>query len=125
MMNISVTNNIFRYAGYGFGKQRSATYSQAYILSYDFEPDNIATFSNVTISNNIFDCAKSFFFNAQNAYDDITFSGNKYYQISNSNYPTVRDREDSSKCVVPTNQAEFAAEIAKVEASPALVSWIE
>ena len=125
MKDISVNNNIFRYSGYGFGKQRSATYSQAFILTYSFDPDNIATFSNFTISNNTFDCAKSFFFNAQNAYDDITFSNNTYYQKSDSHFPIVRDREDSGKCIVPTNQAEFAAEIAKVEASPALVSWIE
>ncbi len=125
MMNISVTNNVFRYAGYGFGKQRSATYSQAYILSYDFDPDNIATFSSVTISNNIFDCAKSYFFNAKNAIDDIIFSNNTYYQKSGSNYPVVRGTGDVSNDIVPKNQAEFAAEIAKVEASPALVSWIE
>ena len=123
MNDINISNNIFRYSGYGFGKQRSATYSQAYILCYSFEPDNILTF-DVTISNNTFDCAKSFFFNAQNAYDDITFSNNKYYQISDSSYPTVRDLEDSGRCTVPTNQAEFAAEIAKVEATPALVSWL-
>lgn len=122
MNDISVSNNIFRYSGYGFGKQRSATYSQAYILAYDFDPDRIMTFG-LTISNNIFDCARSYYFNAKNAYDDITFSGNTYYQSSDCVYPIVWDDSDSSDDVIPTNATQFATEIHSVD-STATVNWI-
>lgn len=120
--DVIFSNNLFRYSGYGFGKQRSATYSQAYLLCYGFEPDNILTF-DVTFSNNIFDCARSYYFNASEAYDDFTFSGNTYYQSSDCVYPIVRDDLDTSDDVIPTNLSQFTTEIHTVDPT-ATVNWI-
>lgn len=120
--DVIFSNNLFRYSGYGFGKQRSATYSQAYLLCYGFEPDNILTF-DVTFSNNTFDCARSYYFNASEAYDDFTFSGNTYYQSSDCVYPIVRDDLDTSDDVIPTNLSQFTTEIHTVDPT-ATVNWI-
>ena len=54
MEDISVTNNIMRFSGYGWGNQRPDINAAAHIKSWDSSPDPAKSF---TISGNTFDTA--------------------------------------------------------------------
>ena len=119
---VSVTNNIVRFGGYGWGgRQRYDISNQAMLLCWNFEysEDNI---NNVTVSGNILDCANCYFFYASTSLlNVITFSGNSYYQkISMHNVGVTRGGTAAVE-----GQDQFETEIKKIDADPANVYWLE
>lgn len=124
MTNITISNNILRFAGYGWGSsQRDVKASQAFILGWERTYNN-GTVSNFKISNNTFDCANCYF--ERTGADYITYSGNKYYQKENygTYYTTTKYYADSSAGTIPTDQSTLEAGIAEFDKNAASVQWI-
>jgi hypothetical protein len=117
--NIEFKNNILRFSGYGFGgMQRKNNASQAFILTWGKKYDE-GQVQNFTISENIFDIARSNFF-----YSDVLdmheIINNKYYQKSGNNQPVVRGLEYFS-----TDKDTFESAIKTADTNPALIQWLE
>lgn len=117
--DIDFSDNILRFAGYGFGGiQRSNKGNQAFILAWrrTYQEGNI---SNFNITNNIFDVANSYFFYATDCIDSLGISGNTYYQNGNSIYSIT-----ASKTVYATDLTSFETAIKEVD-SEAVVGWLD
>ena len=81
--NIEITDNILRFAGYGYGSNRPHAHGVANITCWD------ATFNksqaSFTITGNIFDCSANnlIYWPNSSSTANITASGNKFYQQAN------------------------------------------
>ena len=81
--NIKITNNILRFAGYGFGNNRPHAHGVAHITCWD--ETFVKSHSDFTITDNIFDCSANNMIYWPNASSTANFtaSGNTFYQKTN------------------------------------------
>ena len=122
--DILFEGNITRFTGYGWTKngERGARHIQGPWGRYRF-----INMRNFVIKNNIFDCALggaySYPFNDDQApTDDQHFmTGNTYYQIATPN--NVVNRYGKGETTA-TNQAEYEADIKRMEKNPKLIKWL-
>jgi len=117
--DIDFSDNIMRFAGYGFsGIQRTNKGNQAYILAWRnaYEEGTITDFS---ITNNIFDLANCYFFYATECIDSLGISGNTYYQNGNSIYSIT-----AARTVYATDKDSFETVVKEVDAQ-ATVNWLD
>ena len=116
--NISFSNNIVRFAGYGFGgQQRLQKGDQAVLLSWNWKCGTNDTFSDFVISNNVFDVADCNIYYASNTLP-IIFFDNKYYQKT-TNFAINR-----ASGIKATDQTTLEQEIATFDNNAAKVKWI-
>ncbi len=121
--DISYKGNIIRFAGLGWGGiQRWDKEDQASLLGWNYVYENV---NNFVITDNIIDCADCYMIYMKSPKQQEGFSvyGNTYYQKAVSG---THDYTDTimGEGVTATNQAEFEQEIAKFEADPRLVKWL-
>lgn len=117
--NISISDNIFRFGGYGYSNlYRSDRTDQAYILTWYYNYDK-NQFKNFNITNNIFDIANSYFFYGPNAIKNINICNNTYYQKSGSINKSIRDHHFYSE-----NQSSFELAIKSIDRNPKSIKWI-
>lgn len=138
--NFKVTNNISRFAGYGWGAQRldhTGSHLMCYKHSFPFS-------KNIDISDNIFDLSYSWmvrwefnnslhakaYDNAGNQIDvpnnsvwpkEWKFKNNTYYQ-TNARFNEGMWYNSQSKAV---DQDSLASAVRAIESSPKLVKWID
>lgn len=81
--NINITNNILRFAGYGFGSNRPHAHGVAHITCWD--ETFTKSHTSFTITDNIFDCSANNLIYWPNASTtaNISASGNSFYQRTN------------------------------------------
>lgn len=118
--DIHFTNNILRFSGYGFGgKQRPNRSGQAFVLAWNYEY-NDGQISNFNITENIFDCANSYFFYGKNVFDNINLTANTYYQLPGSEYFVIRNKYSKAE-----NQEELERAISSVDNSATSIKFIK
>lgn len=121
MTDITISDNILRFAGYGWSAaQRSTRVSQAFLLGWERTYDS-GTVRNFNISNNIFDCANCYFVRTEASY--LTYSGNTYYQKANFGTTYTKARYGGS--YLPIDQSTFESGIREFDSSAASTRWIE
>ena len=123
MDGIYFEENILRFGGYGFGGTQRPGYSyQGYILAghHSYADEQIGTFS---ISNNIFDIANCNYVQATGMMDQLSFTGNTYYQNADSYFPIVyagkyaKDADSLATAIKGTTEAPGYE-------PDALVNWV-
>ena len=118
--NISVSNNIFRFGGYGYSNlYRSDRTDQSYILTWYYMYDK-EQFKNFNIVGNIFDIANSYYFYGPYAIPLINVNGNTYYQKNGSINKSIRDHHFYSD-----DQASFEAAVKFYDKNPKKIEWID
>lgn len=119
--NFNCTNNISRFVGYGFGRQRA-----------DFTGNHICVFNRSfpnargnNITNNIFDLADSFIvkwgFNAGADMGEWNISNNTYYHGKNRFGEAMRYGSQYTA----TSQGTLERAISVFESKPKLVKWVD
>lgn len=131
MKDITISSNILRFAGYGWGgMQRPAKASQAFILGWEQTYDS-GNVSNFKIQDNVFDCANCYFERVASAElvsrGELTYSGNTYYQKKNYGTSDTRAKYYGSNNdgIIPVDQATLEAGIMGFDANPTKVQWLE
>ncbi len=111
------TDNILRFAGYGWGNQRDVREYDSNINCWN---NNYATLENMQIKGNIFDCANGNLIHWKSGEEQkgVTFSGNTWYQNMSGIAAWKADRLQAE------NQAEMEAIIKQIDANPIKVQWI-
>lgn len=81
--NIKITNNILRFAGYGYGSNRPHAHGVAHITCWD--ETFVKSHSSFTITGNILDCSANnlIYWPYASTTANITASGNTFYQKAN------------------------------------------
>ena len=121
MRNISFTNSIVRFGGYGYGGiNRASKSSQGCMLGWNFTYYDTDTIENFNIQNNIFDKSDCYiFYSPESLNSRMTISGNTYYQ-GKSSYRVNHDNE-----AIATDQASLVQAIETFEQNHGVVTWIE
>ena len=121
MQNISFTNNIVRFGGYGYGGiNRDFKTSQGCMLGWSFTYYDTDTIENFNIQDNIFDKSDCYiFYSPESLNSRMTISGNTYYQ-GKSSY-----RVNAGNEAVATDQASLEQAIETFEQNHGVVTWIE
>ena len=119
--NFNCTNNISRFAGYGFGRQRiDNTGNHICVFNRSF-PNSKGN----NITNNIFDMADSFItkwgFNAGADMGEWNISNNVYYHGKNRLNEAMRYGSQYNA----TNQSTLEYAISIFEKNPKLVKWVD
>ena len=129
LKNIDISDNIMRFAGYGWGNQRPNRVNEAHICLWrgnDYlDADGKDINSNFTIKNNIFDVSSSqvVFLDGETNHPGIIVSGNTYYQKA---YPINNPAMYFGVAgkVYATNQTEWAIAVSGFDTAPKLVKWL-
>ncbi len=129
LKNIDISDNIMRFAGYGWGNQRPNRVNEAHICLWR-GPDYLdASGNDITskfyIKNNIFDCSSSqvVFLDGETSHPGIIVSGNTYYQKAYPiKYPAMYFGPAGK--VFAANQAEWEIAVSGFDKSPKLVKWL-
>ena len=142
--NIKITNNILRFAGYGFGNNRPHAHGVAHITCWD--ETFVKSQSSFTITGNIFDCSANNLIYWPNASTtaNITASGNTFYQRTNpidynSLYHVNKDahgytenaslnmgtQQSVTGNTIEEKQSSFASQMALFESGINNAFWLE
>ena len=118
--NISVSNNIFRFGGYGWsGIQRVSKADQAFILLWHCYYD-AEQFNNFKLANNIFDTANCPFYFGTSALINLEIENNSYYQQAGSEHKTIYGYN-----LYAYDQESFETAIKIVDPNPKHIEWID
>lgn len=138
--NITMANNIMRFAGYGFGFNRNYVHGTAHIVGWQYAVPNTTNFK---IQNNIFDCSARALvcwgWTAEQKQPGLIISGNTFYQkklnfpmpdnyISGYvEYAAMSFGVSGNNFVVTTakNQKELEAAVKIFDKSPKAVKWLD
>lgn len=122
MHDIMIEENILRFGGYGWCRQRPDLGDQAFILGWGRH----YSMRDFTIRSNVFDCADCniiWTLSPQNQ-QGLTVYGNTYYQKKASGLnPYTEIVRDSG--MYAGNQAELEAAVKMFEPDPKLVEWLD
>ena len=121
MKDISFTNSIVRFGGYGYGGiNRASKSSQGCMLGWNFTYYDTDTIENFNIQDNIFDKSDCYiFYSPESLNKHMTISGNTYYQ-GKSSY-----RVNAGDATVATDQASLEQAIKTFETNPGTIRWLE
>ena len=115
MENITYENNVLRFAGYGFGFDRSYIGAVSLVNGWGHKHPAV----NFNIRNNVFDLSNYYLIVLYyNGPQSIKFNGNTYYQKGN------RVADWSERHLRAKSQSELEKQIAKIESSPKLVKYL-
>lgn len=119
--NFDCSNNISRFAGYGWTTQR-ADHVGSHIMVYSRA---FPEAKNCKIQNNIFDCSYSYMvrwdFNNSKYNAGFDISGNTYYQRK----AKVNEGMWYGSMISATNQSTLESAVSIFDKSPKLVKWIK
>ena len=120
-----IEDNILRFAGYGFGRQRQdANQAPSNICGWSFVYDNPL---NVYIRNNIFDCSEKntvyWWWSDERTYPDTVISGNTFYEKASASGLTIRYGPNGQQWKA-TNQATLEEAIKTFDSTPEHVEWL-
>lgn len=125
-----IEDNILRFAGYGFSRDRSDdTASVAHLVGWSFNYDNIPG-KGISIKNNIFDCSTKnlvYWYSASGVkpvfeQGNVTISGNSFYQKTNKSDQAMLFSDAGQKRA--TNQQELEEAIRPFDSTPKVVKWL-
>ncbi len=121
-----IEDNILRFAGYGFGRQRQdGNYAPSNICGWTwiYEVENL----RVTIKNNIFDCSEKntvyWRWSDDRIYTNVTISGNTFYEKASESGQTIYYGPKGTQWKA-TDQETLEEAIACFDSTPKLVKWL-
>lgn len=118
-----IEDNILRFAGYGWGRQRKDGYATSNICAWTFVYDHPL---RVYIRNNIFDCSdwNTVYWHWEDArpYPDLEVSGNTFYDKESSTGKAIHFAGNVP--MMATNQAELETAIKTFDRAPKKIEWL-
>lgn len=121
--NVSITDNILRFSGYGWGKQRPNPEYSTHFTNMGIKDDYVL--KNLVVSNNIFDCSLQnlvYYRWPTGIERDIRVSGNTFYQsATKTNNAIYYAHNDQLKA---TNAEELLEAVKTFDPNPKHVAWI-
>ncbi len=125
-----IEDNILRFAGYGFGRQRQdGSKGPANINGWGYTYENPL---KVYIRNNIFDCSAMntvyWYWSGDSMYEDLEISGNTFYEKAiNPDEPeqVIFYGPNGGTQYTATNETQLKEAIANFDPSAKLVKWLE
>lgn len=128
LKNITISDNIMRFAGYGWGNQRPSRTDEAHINAWRgddyFDTEGKSIISDCMIKNNIFDCSSSQIVNwgGTKNHSGIIASANTYYEKAYADNPVMNF--GAAGKAYAKNQADLVTAIKTFDKSPKLVKWL-
>lgn len=122
--NIYFENNILRFSGYGWTKQRPNIADVGSIVAWTHVYEDMTNFN---IKNNVFDCtARNFVYwqwDGSHTQNGVNISGNSFYQIADAVDGSMRYANGGIVSI--TDQKTLEAAVSLFDKSPKEVKWIE
>ncbi len=120
--DVTISDNVMRFCGYGWGQQRPSKVDDGHINFFSSDPfDDIIT--NLNIKNNVFDCTTTQVITCACDYSGIKVGGNSFYEKAYGDNLKMNFGPAGKKYA--KNQAELEAAIKTFDKSPKLVKWLE
>lgn len=120
--NVSINNNSFRFAGYGWTVQRPDHHSVSCINGWT----SVFDITNFSISNNVFDCSAGdlikWNWKDSTENDGLLITGNAYYQKSNTSKKLAYFGTTGQK--VGSNQKDLETAVSGIDKNPSVVKWL-
>ncbi|MBQ9964797.1 MAG: hypothetical protein IJP14_06735, partial [Clostridia bacterium] len=120
-----IENNILRFAGYGFGRQRQdGSPAPSHICGWMYKYDNPLY---LYIRNNTFDCSEMntvyWWWDDERTYPNTVISGNTFYEKASASGLTIRYGPKGQQWKA-TNQATLEEAIQTFDSTPKHVEWL-
>ncbi|MBO5199851.1 MAG: hypothetical protein J6B93_01090 [Clostridia bacterium] len=124
--NVEISDNVMRFAGYGWGNQRPSKEDDSHINGWSGNVDyDAAMVTDFVIKNNVFDCSTTQIINWRSStpLTGVSVSSNTYFEKAYGNNLTMN--YGIAGKTYADNQTALEEAVAAFDPSPTLVKWLQ